>query len=143
MAFEMNCIVAMLAARIEPLSWAALPHPYQPAPTDHVMTHDGSDDLNQIEIPESFMALYCRNGRPIATRVTIEDRYDLCEDLALQTSEACQTIMANEELPEELILARCGVGLLADDLVTTAEADWIVSRVAELLSWSAPARNAA
>jgi hypothetical protein len=106
------------------------------------MTPDTSDDLNQIEIPESFMALYCRSGRPIATRTTIEDRYDLCEDLAVQTSEACQTIMAKEELPELQILERCRTSLLVDDVVTAAEADWVVSRVAELLSWQAPAQQA-
>jgi hypothetical protein len=110
------------------------------------MHDEPGDDQNQITIPPSFMALYLHNGRPIATRATIEQRYDLCEDLAIQTSDVCHTLQFKDELSEAEVLRRCRQSLegdaVADPIVNAGEADWVIQRVAELLDWRvvAPAR---
>jgi len=103
------------------------------------MRDESGDDQNQITIPPSFMALYAQNGRPIATRAAIEQRYDLCEDLAIQTSDVCHTLQFKHELSESEVLRRCRASLegdaVADAIVSAGEADWVVQRVAELLNW--------
>ncbi len=96
------------------------------------------DEQNQVDIPPSFMAIHSRNGRPIATRATIEARYDLCEDLAIQTAEFCRQLQSKEELSEATILRRCRAGLREGDAMGAAEADWVVIRAAELLDWRRP-----
>ena len=97
------------------------------------------DEQNQITIPASFMALYSRNGRPVATRAVIEQRYDLCEDLAIQTSDVCHTLQFKDDLSEADVLRRCRASLageaVVDAIVSDAEADWVIERVAELLNW--------
>ena len=96
------------------------------------------DEQYQIEIPSSFMALYSRNGRAIESRTTIEARYDLCEDLAHQTSEAAHVLMFRDDLSEHEVLIGCHQGLLTAGAVALPEADWVVSRTAELLGWPMP-----
>lgn len=96
------------------------------------------DEQYQIEIPQSFMAIYSRNGRPIETRRTIEERYDLCEDLATQTSELCHALQFAKESSEAEILGQCLVALRSGDVVNAAEADWVIARTAELLQWQRP-----
>ena len=91
------------------------------------------DEQNQITIPPSFMALYSRNDRAIESRATIETRYDLCEDLATQTADACHTLQFRNDLSEAEVLRRCRAGFDDGDAVSAAEADWIIVRVAELL----------
>ena len=96
------------------------------------------DDQSQIQIPESFMALYLRNGRPIETRRFIEERYDLCEDMAIQTSEFCHVLQFKDDLAESEVLRRVGSTLRAGGAVSPDEAGWVVVRVAELLQWPRP-----
>lgn len=93
------------------------------------------DDQSQIRIPESFMALYLRNGRPTDSRAHIEARYDLCEDMAIQTSELCHVLQFREDLTENEVLRRVLASLRQTDGVSDAEAEWAVTRVAELLQW--------
>lgn len=96
------------------------------------------DEQYQIEIPQSFMAIYLRNGRPIETRKTVEDRYDLCEDLASQTGDACHVLQFKDDLSEAEVLRRCHASLRDGGIVTPLEADWVIVRVAELLQWQRP-----
>jgi hypothetical protein len=96
------------------------------------------DEQNQIDIPQSFMALYSQNGRPTESRRTIETRYDLCEDLAVQTSDVCMTLQFKDDLPEAEVLRRCRDGLAQSGAASEVEAGWIVTRVAELLHWPRP-----
>ncbi|MEO8937740.1 MAG: ATPase with chaperone activity [Burkholderiaceae bacterium] len=96
------------------------------------------DEQYQIEIPQSFMALYSRNGRPNETRRTIEQRYDLCEDLAVQTADVCHTLQFKDDLSEREVLSRCLVSLRASGAVTPPESVWVICRVAELLQWALP-----
>jgi len=96
-----------------------------------------TDEQYQITIPPSFMALYSRNGRPTESRALIEECYDLCEDLAMQTCETCHTLQFRDDLSEREVLQRCRTGLLTSAAVSAPEAGWVVTRVAELLGWRA------
>jgi hypothetical protein len=96
------------------------------------------DEQYQITIPPSFMAIYSRNGRATETRQTIEARYDLCEDLAAQTAETCHVLQFRDDLSETEILKGCHAGLQTAGAVSRDEADWVVSRTAELLGWPIP-----
>lgn len=93
---------------------------------------------NQIEIPQSFMAMYLRPGsqRPSAAHEVVLRRYELCEDLACILSESAHTTVFKENISEQALLMRCHQGLMTgDSAVTPPEADWVVRRLAELLDW--------
>lgn len=97
------------------------------------------DEQTQIEIPQSFMALYCKNGSPFESRSTIEARYDICEDLAIQMGDFCRTLQFKEDLSEDEVLLRCHAGLRASsDVLDSKEAGWVTLRTAELLGWGSP-----
>ena len=97
------------------------------------------EDTNQIFIPESFARLYGdERGRLCASRSLVEDRYELCEDLAGMMVDQCQLIHFRDGVNEAEILARCLKGLLTPPCaVDEAEAQWVVTRTAELLNWQA------
>ncbi len=98
-----------------------------------------SDD-SQIQIPPSFIALFVPPGRtkPNASREVITQRYEWCEDLAtLLTEHACDR-KAELGVTEGDVLLRMHQGLLADGSgVSAPEAQWITTRLAELLNWPA------
>jgi hypothetical protein len=94
---------------------------------------------NQVEVPPSFMALYCRHGRPFETRAFIEERFEACDDLAHQLGGFCSEVQAREDLPEGEVLRRCHAGLLSMPDARPGEAGWVVARTAELLEWEIPA----
>jgi len=92
----------------------------------------------QIEIPQSFMALFVDPGRakPNAPRHEIAARYELCEDLANMLTESAWNMIFSVGVNEREVLERCRVGLTGDVVVVTApEADWVVLRLTELLGW--------
>jgi hypothetical protein len=96
---------------------------------------------SQIVIPPSFIQLFVPQGktRPIEPRETIARRYDLCEDMAQMLTETAREKHHSIGLDEGEVLERIRSGLLADaGLVTDAECDWIVRRLAELLDWPVP-----
>ena len=96
---------------------------------------------NQIEVPQSFIALYLTHGRstPNAPQELVIARYEQCEDMACTLTEHAQTLAFKENFTETEVLARCEEGLLATDSAFTAgEARWVVLRLAELLGWEAP-----
>jgi len=93
---------------------------------------------NQIEIPQSFIALYVKPGRttPNAPQETVIARYEQCEDMASVLTEHAQTLVFKENFTEADVLARCHQGLLAAPSdFTQGEAFWVVQRLAELLGW--------
>ncbi len=97
---------------------------------------------NQIEIPQSFMALYLTPGRsaPSAPQGIVIARYEQCEDMACTLTEPAQTAACKENLSATDVLARCHQGLLASPAAFTGkEAAWVICRLAELLGWDAPA----
>ena len=100
-----------------------------------------SDD-NQIEIPQSFIAMYVKPGRerPNAPHDVVAARYEQCEDMAQTLIEHARAWAFKDNLGETEILLRCRQGLLTEGSGFTApEASWVVERLAELLDWTPPA----
>ena len=98
-------------------------------------------DYNQILIPLSFIALYLDPGRsrPNAPREQVAGRYELCEDMASLLTEHAQTMVFEQGAGESQVLLRCRQSLVAEaSAFSEPEADWIVSRLAELLGWALP-----
>ena len=92
----------------------------------------------QIEIPQSFMALFVDPGRakPNAPRHEIAARYELCEDLANMLTESAWNMIFSVGVNEREVLERCRLGLTGESaVVTEPEADWVVRRLTELLGW--------
>ena len=96
-------------------------------------------DHNQLEVPDSFMALFIAPGRsrPSATRAFITARYELCEDLTNHL-EAYACVQHHDlGISEVEVLQRCHAGLLiAGSGVNAAEAEWVVRRLAEMAGWA-------
>ena len=99
------------------------------------------DDDNQIHVPPSFMAVYSdARGRLTDTADAVRQRYELCEDLAGHLVEHAQTLYHVQAPSEAEILRRIHAGLCtAESGVSTAEATWVATRLAELLAWPCPA----
>lgn len=98
-------------------------------------------DEYQIEIPQSFMALYTVPGshKPNASREVVAGRYELCEDMASVLTESAKNMSFSLDLTETDILMRCFQGLRVDAAaVTEDEAEWVIRRLAELLDWTPP-----
>ena len=98
-------------------------------------------DHNQLEIPDSFMALFIAPGRakPSATRAFITARYELCEDLANHLEDYARGQHHDLGISEAEVLQRCHAGLLsAGSSVNAAEAEWVVRRLAEMAGWACP-----
>lgn len=101
-------------------------------------------DEYQIEIPPSFTALHsdARHRLTIPLRA-LRDRYEICEDLAQHLTEHCRSIHVEIGVDEQDVLARCLKGLQTPDgPVNEAEAEWVVTRLAELLGWPHPGLDA-
>lgn len=95
-------------------------------------------DGNQIIIPPSFVALFIEPGRikPNATREHIYERYDLCEDLANLLTEQASNKLWELGITEADVLERIHQGLGDVDIgLSVAEAQWVISRLAEILGW--------
>ena len=99
------------------------------------------DDGNQILIPESFVALYLPAGkvRPTLGQRELAARHELCEDMAQLLTEQAAQQQFQLGITEDLALARCYLGLRASpEVLSEAEARWVVCRLAELLHWPWP-----
>lgn len=99
-----------------------------------------SDDY-QVEIPQSFIALFIEPGRskPAATRFFIAERYELCEDMANLLTQTAQDMLHGLGITENDVLQRCLQGLNAEGaVVAPVEAEWVVRRLAELSGWEQP-----
>lgn len=101
-----------------------------------------SDDY-QIIIPPSFIELYQdARKRLTVSQAELRDRYEVCEDLANHLTQHCQNIHVEIGVDEQEVLVRCHNGLRAPESgVTESEARWVVTRLAELLSWPWPKFN--
>ena len=94
----------------------------------------------QIEIPQSFMALFVDPGRqkPNASREVVAQRYELCEDMATMLTQTAKDMLLSLGIAEDDVLLQCFRGLTgAEAVVTEPEARWVVRRLAELLEWPA------
>lgn len=95
-------------------------------------------DESQIEIPQSFVAVYVEPGRikPSATREVLAARYELCEDMANMLTEHAKSTLFELGVTEGDVLGRFLQGLRTDDsVVTIKESAWVIRRLAELLDW--------
>lgn len=95
-------------------------------------------DPNQIEIPQSFVALFVPDGRvkPTQSRAFIAQRYELCEDLANHLFDYARAQHFDLGLAEDEVLRRCRLGLIQDSSgLNDAEATWVTHRLAELEGW--------
>ena len=98
-------------------------------------------DHNQLEVPDSFLALYLVAGRlkPSATRAVVTGRYEVCEDLAGHLEAYARAQHHDHGMAEADVLRRCHLGLLTESSgVNAAEAEWIIRRLAELAGWACP-----
>ena len=96
---------------------------------------------NQIEPPQSFMAMYTTPGqsRPTAAQEIVLARYEQCEDMACVLTEHAQTLAFKENFSAPEVLSRCRTGLLDHESdFSDKEADWVICRLAELLEWEPP-----
>ena len=92
----------------------------------------------QIEIPQSFIALFVEPGRqkPSASRDVVAQRYELCENLASMLTETAKEMLFDLGITEDDVLVQCYRGLTGEGpVVTEPEAGWVVHRLAELLEW--------
>lgn len=94
-------------------------------------------DPRQIVIPRSFIELFVLPGsyRPNASREHIEQRYDLCEDMAQMLIEPSRERLQELGIAEADVLERVYAGLRAGTIVDEREARWVLRRLAELLDW--------
>lgn len=95
-------------------------------------------DESQIAIPASFIALYVDPGRikPRASREEIAARYEFCEDLATMLVDHARTKLWELGVTEVDVLERIRRGLATGQSgVSSAEAVWVIRRLAELLGW--------
>ncbi len=98
-------------------------------------------DHNQLEVPDSFVALFLTRGRLQAgsTREHVSARYEHCEDLAQHLLEYARAQHLDAGLSQADVLERCRLGLTAAPAgVSEAEAGWVVARLAELADWPVP-----
>jgi hypothetical protein len=96
-------------------------------------------DHNQTLVPDSFQALHSSHGRPLLSRDAMEQRHELCEDLALHTAAFLAAQQQDPDGSDEA-LRRCHEGLCVEPVaVSAAEAAWVIRRVAELQDWPMPA----
>ena len=96
------------------------------------------EDANQIIVPESFLALYAAPGGYKLTEpmAHVRARYELCEDLAQMLTEQAAARQFELDVPGREVLEKMRQGLQAPGSpVLAVEADWVVRRLAELLSW--------
>lgn len=103
------------------------------------------EDENQIWVPPSFIAVFSdARQRLREPSEVVRQRYELCEDLANQLVEHAQLLYHAQAPSESGILLSLHAGLRSPDAgVSPGEADWVVSRLAELLNWDCPALPAA
>jgi hypothetical protein len=94
---------------------------------------------SQLILPPSFVALFVEPGRtkPSEPRAVIQERYGFCEDLAGMLVETARTKQWELGIAESDVLARIHEGLLNGGLpISPQEAQWVSTRLAELLDWS-------
>ena len=100
-----------------------------------------SDD-SQIAIPASFVALFIdprRPGKPTQPRALIAEQYEFCEDLATLLVDHAKAQLWDLGVGEEAVLQRMHQGLLAGSpaALDPPRAQWVTTRLAELLGWPA------
>ncbi len=96
------------------------------------------DDSNQIEVPQSFCAVFASPaGRLTEPIAVVRQRYELCEDLAQMLVDQAATLQFKTGRSEAEVLQTIEAGLTGGDAgIRGGEAGWVVTRMAELLGWT-------
>lgn len=100
------------------------------------------EDPNQIEVPPSFTALFASPSghRLLQPMSAVRQRYELCEDLAQMLTEQASAVLFKSGRSRREVLQQMQAALTGgESVVEPAEAAWVVTRLAELLDWEAPA----
>ncbi len=96
------------------------------------------DDANQIQVPDSFVALFAARGglRLTQPMAHVRERYELCEDLAQMLTEQARLKQFELGVTEQDVLEKMLQALLQEGSpVPPPQAQWVVRRLAELLDW--------
>ena len=96
------------------------------------------DDTSQIEVPASFLALYTARSGDRLTKPAqfVCERYELCEDLAHTLAEQAGIALFKSGGTEQQVLEKIRSALLDPaSAVLPPEADWVVTRMAEIAGW--------
>jgi hypothetical protein len=96
---------------------------------------------SQERVPQAFISLFVPPGRskPTQPLVHIAERHAWCEDLAQLLTETARQQQWSLGITEDDVLRRLHAGLQEPaSAVDTAEAGWVLHRVAELLDWPQP-----
>jgi hypothetical protein len=96
---------------------------------------------SQMFVPDSFVQIYVLPGRhkPSIPLVELANRYELCEDMAQMLMGQVSLQQFSLGITETLALDHCLKGLCdMPEVLSTQEAQWVVSRLAELLCWPLP-----
>ena len=94
---------------------------------------------NQTLVPDSFLALYVRHGRPLLERKEMEARYESAELLAEQIAAVVASVPADDAASQGEALSAVKASLVADLLKEREpEATWVVTRAAEICEWAPP-----
>ncbi len=97
-------------------------------------------DHNQTLVPDSFLALHVRHGRSLLERKEMESRYEAAELLAQQIAEVLASVPDDDASAQRDVLRSVKASLLIDLLhEQEAEADWVLTRAAEICGWEPPA----
>ncbi len=95
-----------------------------------------------IPVPPSFVALHLKPGRskPVTAWDEIAERHEFCDDLAQMLVDRARHTQWDLGLDEATVLERMQDALsgAAEPVVSAAEAQWVVCRLAELLGWPMP-----
>lgn len=94
-----------------------------------------------MEVPASFVAIYSTEAagrvRKLALPLAaLHERHEFCEDLAQALVESSRARFFELRVTEEDVLLKVLVGLTAsEEVLSEAESQWVVRRLAELLNW--------
>lgn len=94
------------------------------------------DETCQIDIPQSFTALYVRPGRNMPDRpwMEVHARYEQCEAIASMLQVTAAKMMHDLRITEQDVLERCYQGLrMQGQPFSKQEAIWIGRSLAEVL----------
>ncbi len=96
---------------------------------------------SQMEVPGSFVAIHSTEAagrvRKLALPLAaLQERHEFCEDLAQALVDSSRARFFELKVTEEDVLLKVLAGLTASqDVLSEAESQWVVRRLAELLNW--------
>ena len=97
-------------------------------------------DHNQTLVPDSFLALHVRHGRPLLERKEMESRYEAAELLAQQIAAVLASVPDDDAAAQRGALDAVKASLRVDAMQgQEGEAAWVVTRAAEICGWEPPA----